>query len=359
MEIYADQKYTKLVSHLYYQNSHEIVHSSKIYQLALTNPEILTRYINYPDESNESHESHDCHESQNSTHYNFRLMEIYHKIIIIDNNMDLLDLLFEIMSDDFRHDDCVILDLAIRHQRTDVFNKYIILGFDLNRLINSSTILDEIILWYHQIKKYDTGIELCDYLIDNGASISIHNYCTIINAFDTLNDKYISFFLNKISLDDLGNLLFWYLRNCYNVNIDIVETILSNGIDINNFHEYSYMLIGKLTVPIMNLFLRYGLIIHDDVIDDACRYGNHLLVDYLMEIGHKPSKQIITNIIENHNVNIIKLFVKYNIDLSDIKPPTSPEITQLVKSLESNGLSIDYVYGYILDKFNLSGKLCI
>ncbi|AEJ34425.1 hypothetical protein MIMI_R190a [Acanthamoeba polyphaga mimivirus] len=193
MEIYADQKYTKLVSHLYYQNSHEIVHSSKIYQLALTNPDILSQYINYPDESNESHESHDCHESQNSTHYKFRLMEIYHKMIIIDNNMDLLDLLFEIMSDDFRCDDCVILDLAIRHQRTDVFNKYIILGFDLNRLINSSTILDEIILWYHQIKKYDTGIELCDYLIDNGASISIHNYCTIINAFDTLNDKYVSF----------------------------------------------------------------------------------------------------------------------------------------------------------------------
>lgn len=188
MEIYADQKYTKLVNHLCFQNSNEILHSSKIYQLSFTNPEILTQYINY---THDYHESRDYHESQKSICYNFRLMEIYHKIMITDNNTDLL---FEIISGDFGCDDCVILDLAIRHQKIDVFNKYTILGLDFNRFINSSTILDEIILWYHQIKKYDTGIELCDYLIDNGASISIHNYCTIINAFDTLNDKYINFF---------------------------------------------------------------------------------------------------------------------------------------------------------------------
>ncbi|AKI79920.1 ankyrin repeat-containing protein [Niemeyer virus] len=351
MEIYTDQKYTKLVNDLYYQNSHEIFHSSKIYQLALTNPEILTQYINYP------YGYHESHELRDSISYNiFRFMAIYYKIIVIDNNMDLLS---TIMSDDFGYDDCVILDLAIKHQRIDVFNKYKILGLDFNRSINCSTIIDEIILWYHQIKKYDIGIELCDYLLDNGTSISIRNYCTIINAFNTLNDKYISFFLNKIPLDDLGNLLFWYLRNGYDVNIDIVETILSNGIDINNFHEHSYTLIGNFNVPMMNLFLRYGLIIHDNVIDDACKYSNHLLVDYLMEMGHKPSKQIITNIIENHNISIIKLLVKYNIDLSDIKPPISPEISELVKSLESNGLSIEYIYGYVLDKFNLSGKLCI
>nr|WBF71044.1 putative ankyrin repeat protein [Megavirus caiporensis] len=212
-------------------------------------------------------------------------------------------------------------------------------------------------LFSHIIERQD--YEIIKYLSDNEINMC-NNIDALILGLSSENDdifKHVQQF-NFNEIDIINRSFYTYFAKiCGTNSIDIksihdrLEFFFDKGIDINQFYKNYGDIFLRSNSDIFEILIGNGLIINDNMINEVLSMSDHNIVNlnmanYLMKLGYKPSSQIITRILENFDLDVLQLLIKYNINLSDVIIPSSNE---LIDGMVENGLDHSTICHYLIN----------
>lgn len=281
------------------------------------------------------------------------LCSAYARII----NENCLDIVSDIIRQEKSFDHSAIMAAAIHTKRHDIIQELIDNGFSLNNPIlfcNYDYISDTFCLDALSCAVYENDLELCKFLVENGADC--FNIALFV-ACQTGDACILSYFLELMySVNIHDSYLVSVIMKCNN-NIDKIKLILNGQLDINSIDKKNLgLLISNSNIVTLEFLVLHGLELQPEFIDSVCLSNNIELCKYLLQKGFKPSIKTINNVFSNVKMDMIKLFLDHNVNLSGL--PTSAEYTDLILKLETNGLSKDDFIYYLIKKYDeiLAGK---
>ena len=252
---------------------------------------------------------------------------------IIRQNMD--DIVYEMMNVCDNREKIAICFAAIINDRSDIIEDLLADKFDFSaHFYNLYFICREIHCRFNFINyaiRYDR-IKIVKYLLDSNID------------FDILTDKYnqVAWCMYNLKEDSqIWDLVTYYYPKYHSQLLIIAinkgyHCWINQLINSDHMDQIQYffkpassdcigtkmkeMVCNKINIPTIKLLVDHGLVIDQELYETIFNYGNTELIDYLMTEYHFiPSDQLIASVFYKINIQIIKLLIKHNIDLSSIQ----------------------------------------
>lgn len=223
--------------------------------------------------------------------------------------------------------------------------------FDINQTIETMPIF----AYYHK-QEYITDekinllgaavitgkIPMIQFLIDHGANINDPDRIFISEICKKGTPELINFVVN-CDIDDgyLHNLMFSSIFKNMDLDVKLIDNIIRKGYDISKNSEMIIKCVASKKLEWINFFLEHGLILDPSTtypLDTACRANNAELVEFYLKSSLFPDISTINYVFYQMNIPIIKLFLKYDIDLSSISF-TKTDHNDFITELETKGIS--------------------
>jgi ankyrin repeat protein len=198
-----------------------------------------------------------------------------------------------------------------------------------------------------------SNLEIIEFLINHKADI---NYCMGIafrTACNIANVEIINYLLQfNLGQDVLTSGL---VTACVNKNMDIMDFIIDRGYNIGlNSDLICEFLTPKGTPEMIQYLINHGLVLNSNMpLKCACKQKNIPLVKFYLEYGLKVDKNLLGLALEIFDMSIIKLFLEYHVDFSQLDNSVN-EYTEVLCALEQNGLNIKLFANYIIYKMHKS-----
>lgn len=262
---------------------------------------------------------------------------------------------------------------AIVTENYNILNIFIEYNFDFNLNLfeiynNSENELTE----YIGINAFDISIKIrcisiCNYFIDRikpitDSNILINYFCQVFHPYDKkFINEFMILYSNKINVDlnkFFDQLLIIFFNYC-NPEPSALNLLLSYGPDLNIFDQLMIKNIIKMCQPwILEKLICHGLNLHQDYISIIAEYWNNPFciekIDILLRHGLILTENDIYKLLCSgyHCVKRLQkcseLFIKYSIDLSNIKIEYYD--SEMINGLCDLGFDESQVARYLLQK---------
>ena len=285
---------------------------------------------------------------------------------------DRIDIIYDILaSDDHEKDEEYLICLvAIRTNNADVLHFLHQMNFDFNQKHPSSRHTVNILTY----ACCQNNLEIVKLLVDFGADIHDNSDMVLLAACQLKNIEIVEYFLLNfeyhnntffnaamISIrpntvgDKDGNLSSVYYYISYkpyfkrDIDLKIIDMILSKSSDINDYDsDIVYSLLASEKVNVCELFINHGMILKSDAIMHACQASNLELIEFYLKNCVKIEPDVICYIIDSIKVNIIDLFIKYDIDFSVYN--SSMKYKDIIQKLRFTGLHDDLMMNALISR---------
>lgn len=264
--------------------------------------------------------------------------------ILFDKN--LFDIIYEIIDGSNSLDEFVICIVAIDNENYDVLNFAISKGFDIN---NVDPIFNMDLLQYAVGAK---NLSVCKYLMNEGANPLINNHQALVRACVIEPDDILEYFLelDNIKNEHLEMALSAGLRTQI-INKNKIKMILDRGLDLNILDQKFFDMIAGINIDHFKFLFENGFEFNSNILlGSACKNDNIELVKICLENGLRPNNAILEKVLNDFNLQIIKLFLQYDIDFSSIK--VMNEFDDLILQLEEKGLDRANLLNIIMKMFS-------
>lgn len=321
-------------------------------KIELDNTKIIKYFKKHPDNAILADIIFDSHmeclelNMKNTSTFNF-LIHCYK--LLIKQNLD--EIIYEIIDGSNSFDEEAIVLASIEMNQYDlldiIFNK----GFDTNKLINVSSVGhfyyhgDQLDALTHAV--INENLEMCKYLISKGACPFANDNLSFIRSCSATNSEFFDYFMEfDVPMDCLKKIFY---TCCCGADYDKMKRIVEKGFDLNlldqNFFDRCY----RHDFKFFQFILDNGFEIKSNtLLRSACLSENARLVEFCLDYGMKPNNDIVNIVIFRFNVNIIKLFIKYNVDFSSAN--SQNQHNSLIQELEDNGLDRDVLLNNVINK---------
>lgn len=293
-------------------------------------------------------------DSYNNSSISDRLQSSYSQIL--EEKMD--NIVMEIIDGEQSFENYVIAGSAIQNDRPTVIKKILDMGFNPNIGV-PDPYNNNIITGYNNNLLYIAtnwnNFQLINMLIDYGADISFNNYDAVsrsnFNSTEIL-DLYLSM---NLPLDILNQKLYKYITTFSSSYIDplFIIKLIEHGASVSYIYTQQnyFNIISRLDVNTIKLLEEHGLILDQNILNSACCGHNYDLVEYMLSKGHIPDNNIIESVFRSVRMNIIKIFLKYRIDLYHVNQmKTSVDSVNIVKNIVDSGITIEKLVELLLDR---------
>ena len=206
---------------------------------------------------------------------------------------------------------------------------------------------------------YHKKIKTVQYLLDAGIKLNIvdKNYDdrnSFLYYLQTFDDEIFNLLINSYPQYHQSLLIISIYRNkldwvkCLfdsspNISIDQIQYYFAQPVNDNDKADSAIPreFCKNISVDVFKLLVDYDLEVnyqlYETIFDKLNAYVNVGIIDYLMAEYHfVPTQKLIKRAFKKMNVDIIKLLVKYNVDLSQIRY-THP-LAGLIDSVDNSGL---------------------
>ena len=282
------------------------------------------------------------------------------------NNMT--SIIYDIMEMPTIYDEYFISMIAIDKNLIDILESMIQKGFNFNETM----IYDKQMIWCcmefmqkasifdYCLKK--NNIEMFKFFVNCKIDLTKINPQGIDIICKSNNKELFDYYIkgivnnNNNTKTDYPHHILHILANCCNYNsYEKIVEILKLGLNIadNSPLIIEYIANGDCDLQIVKLLIDHGLIADSNLLANFCSHHNDKLdvVEFLLNYGIKPDPDTIKFIFRVMKIPIIKLFLKYGIDLSlrnDRNINTSH--LEFINQLENNGINKDVLLYYFLDR---------
>uniref|UniRef100_A0A6G6AAL1 Ankyrin repeat-containing protein n=1 Tax=Borely moumouvirus TaxID=2712067 RepID=A0A6G6AAL1_9VIRU len=296
--------------------------------------------------------------------------------LMSDTNM------FEILIDLIKTNDIFenkyIYEAAVLSANYKILDELILNGLNLNMLFSSENyfdVFDQSILVQIISETDNINIDIIKYLINNGVDPFLYNNIAIITGLANSNTEIFNFFKQyEIPIKDLEEAFIQYLYtvdiyksrkiyaknniikpNDYNdLDSNIYERInyfLDAGCDINKIYQNEIEIFSRQNVNIIIYLENKQLQIDNQLINKTISNNNDVLTEYLLKQGFVPDKNTILNTVIFFKTEMLKLFIKYQIDVSVIEPNKNKN-HQLISDLINSGLTCEKILDCVITGFD-------
>ena len=267
---------------------------------------------------------------------------------ILENKLD--EIIYDIVGNPVSMDEVAICKVAVANNRLDIID-FMIAKKSTHIHFNSALGSHTFEILQHVVQS--NNMIVVKYLVDNGISPFEHQ----MNAFKSSFYYSIEIFNYYINLDipytTLCSAFLWccfdnYNNSCSEKKLDMIKQILNIGININDISTDIIKNSGRLKVNVLQFLMDHGFdISNTKILLDACRHSNHELIEFLLKQGIEPDNRVLNAIFKSFNIDIVKLLIKYNIDLSNLKPIV--EHVNIANQLESLGMDNKVLISFLLE----------
>nr|AEX63136.1 putative ankyrin repeat protein [Moumouvirus Monve] len=302
------------------------------------------------------------------------LSNIYLDLI---SDMNMFNVLIELIKINDVFENKYIFRSAVISSSLKILDELITNGFNVNTLFTNFHCFntgDEPIL----VEAINgANIDVIKYLVNNGADPYLCNNVAIINGLANENMEIFNFFKQyEIPIKDLEESFTQYLsivkihkpyarsrtKTRINVNYNdhdnfipqVYERInyfLDQGCDINKIYQNEIDIFTKLNPNILMHLENRELQIDNQLINKTILVNNIPIIEHLLKQGYIPNNDAIFNAVSNFKIEILKLFIKYQIDISGIEPIKN-ENHKLITGLIANGISCEKLLDCIITGYS-------
>jgi hypothetical protein len=289
------------------------------------------------------------------------LTDCYKKII--NNNM--YEVIYDMLKSDYHYDKNIICLAAIYKRRTDIMDILKDNNFDFNQMVHPNHLLVEAYN-YNFLSfaiRYST-LTIIKKLIECGADLMANNQLALKEICVQSKDEIFDYLLDlEIEYKYLCDI---FIICCSENNTSRLQKILLKGININHVSKILDCEIGGYNVKTVVFLLDNNYVINmnnDKILYDASIKSNYGMIDFLLKTGLKPDYKTIEYVYMKMDVKIIEIFIKYQIDLAQLKPINNNDhlinkilecgmdkyvlITYLFASISPDARGIDNVFHHI------------
>ena len=278
---------------------------------------------------------------------------------LIKNHMD--NLIYEMISICGQHEQMAICLVAINNEKLDIIENLMSAKFDFNVCLDAYFYGDSFGSKFCFIGYaiYYKKIKIVQCLLDNGIGLNILDkakkyflyYVRTFDdeIFDLIINRYPQYHQSLLIISIYNNKADWTKRlfdTSPNINIDQIQYYFGqpfNDNDNDNDKADSAIqtgLVRNINVDVLKLLVGYGLEINQQLFETIFYQLNVDVTDYLMteysEYHFVPTDELIMHVFLNMKIDMIKLLIKYNVDLSQIQH--AHPLGELIESAEKCGL---------------------
>ena len=282
---------------------------------------------------------------------NNRILTICYKLIIEKGLISVIDNIIQGLNDD---DEISIYIATVKLDNINIIDLLLQKKFNLDQYSKINIKISIDLLCYAFM--YGT-LEMIDYLIDNGAKITVKN--SLIYIKSCKNNDYmekllrIDFTDNKI----LNVVMSVLAKEKY---IPTLLKFIEKGYSIKDNSKYWHVHLAYRDISILKIFLENGLVLDSSYpLLCACHNNNIPLVEFYLEYGLKVNEEILDFVMKNINLPIIYLFAKHHVDFSKVKNENSKYNNYLITLLENCGMNKDIFISLMINqitKLQLNNK---
>jgi hypothetical protein len=273
------------------------------------------------------------------------------------------DLVYDILDDANTNDGVALYMLAVDKKNANILDYIFSLKFDPNQLCFKDAcggIPDINVLSYATVFG---DLDLVKMLVDYGAdptknsmqSVSLSLFKLIAvgqsDIFDYFMESEISDQNLRIVLESFYNCAFIHKNVSPKCRETIVDKIVGKISDpkVVLEDEDSYMIIG---LDAYKKIIERGYEIKDNTIMfNACCVDRYDLVKYLLELEVTPDAKILTYVVGNMKLQMLKLFIENQVDFSQVPSP-EPKHMEAINEYEKAGLNRDVMLAYFIRYIN-------
>ncbi|AZL89741.1 ankyrin repeat protein [Megavirus baoshan] len=286
-----------------------------------------------------------------TTNASYYLYNIYYDLLRDNKFMDIIIPIIHI-GDKFENNS--ICMVAIDISNYNILNELVSLGIDFNASISTSHFnfkSDNPLIKAIEL----SNLDMIKYLINNGADPRNNNNNAIVEGlinpnlhifeyftqFDITSENILEIFKDTIADHTIS----------YNNNKNaksIITYLVNQGLDINEIYNNDITVFSRLKMDTFKCLLEYNLCVDSRLLNESIISGNLSITEYMLEQKYTPSIENIIFIVKIFDINYIKLFIKYNIDLSVASNYQSKNIN-ILDDLTNNGLDYVTIVNYMLD----------
>ncbi|AGC01700.1 ankyrin repeat protein [Acanthamoeba polyphaga moumouvirus] len=306
------------------------------------------------------------------TSISYALSNIYSDLT---SDMNMLNVLIELIKINDVSENKYIFRSAIFSSNFKILDELISNGFNINTInLHCFDAKCEPLL----VEAIDgTNIDVIKYLINNGADPYLCDNISIICGLANENMDIFNFFKQyEIPIKDLEEAFIQYLsiikihksyarsRKNTHINLDYqdynnvesdiygrINYFLDQGCDINKIYQIDIDIFARLDLNILIYLENRQLYIDNQLINKTILINNISTTEYLLKQGFIPDNNTKLNVVSKLKMEFLKLFIKYQIDISEIEPIKN-ENHQLVSDLIKSGISCEKLLDCIITSFN-------
>ena len=265
-------------------------------------------------------------------------------------NNNMVNVIYDILKLPANDDENFICMVAIDNNMIDVIELLIQKNeFNLNEiyitceygLLNRASVLDYCVR--------QNNITMFKFFINRGINIKKMDNTTIKSIYgDDDNEAFFDYYLDEISVTEDSC---YILSKCCEYNsYEKVKKVLKLGPNIAENSQYLFLRITNCDLEILKLLIDNGLVVDDDLFDIYCLHNKLDAIDFLLNYGIKPSQKTLALVFKQMRTPIIKLFLKYDVDLSLLPNNYNEEHIQYINQLDMHGLDQNKLLHYLLRK---------
>jgi ankyrin repeat protein len=270
---------------------------------------------------------------------------------IMENGLEYI--LYDIINQPYDIEEQAIFLAAIDKNKIEIMDFLLSKNFDPNQLVDGS----QLGFGYSDFLTYATrtnNLFIVKYLVENGAD----PFKNRMNAFrvSLFHSDIFNFFINlEISYQ---NLCAAFICVCINVRhnknkniyFEIHKKIFDKGINISDIHDVIIKYIGTFPVDLVIFLMDNGLDIGSkNILASAVSVSNFELVDFLLQQGLQMDPGCLKIIFDNMRIEMVKVLIKHNINLSIVKPPKNHY--DIATKLETLGMEKDIFIDFLIENF--------
>ena len=222
-------------------------------------------------------------------------------------------------------------------------------GYDLNRASRYRSSLVEVAVRLG-------SVAMCEYLINRGCGY-VNDNCTCIYYALRLPDPTIFNYFMGLDISTISlNQLFlkcsstmWAMQNnaihredlSPRITLDFsrIKQIVEKGVDLSVLSDKCFYLFASYKVKQLQYFLDNGLRANREFMKVGFSHASSNIIDVMLANGIEIDDELVMDLMVNITPELLKLLVKYNVDLSKI--PVNVKYQDLIDKLEGQGLSKD------------------
>ncbi|AEQ32885.1 ankyrin repeat protein [Megavirus chiliensis] len=313
---------------------------------AYKNTEIYKYYIQHKDNIDLSSviKKNKLRGTTDSSYY---LYNTYNDLLQDNKFMDIIMQIIHI-GDKFENNHICLA--AIYSSKYHILDELVSMGIDLNAqaFTNSFSFRSDNPL----LKAIElSDLDMIKYLINNGADPKNNNNDAIVEGLISPNldifEYFSQFEINYENIVEIFKSTIGNFTNGKNTK-PIINYLLDQGLDINEIYNKDITIFNRLKIDIFEFLLENNLCIDSRLLNESIACGNLNITEYMLEHKYMPSTENIIFIFKIFDINYIRLFMKYNIDLSVVSGYQSKD-TNILDDLTKNGLDYATIINYMLD----------